>query len=66
MIILYTSALKRLRNHCFELFWYAHHLFIIFFGALLVHGADGLLQPPQFFLWFAYASRLKRGSGVMW
>merc|ERR1711916_103782 len=53
MIILYTSALKRLRNHCFELFWYAHHLFIIFFGALLVHGAEGLLQPPQFFLWFA-------------
>merc|ERR1711916_28401 len=46
MIILYTSALKRLRNHCFELFWYAHHLFIIFFGALLVHGAEGLLQPP--------------------
>ncbi len=33
----------------FESFWYTHHLFLIFYGALLYHGFERLLGEPD--LW---------------
>ncbi|KAJ3089548.1 hypothetical protein HK102_006141, partial [Quaeritorhiza haematococci] len=37
--LMVTSALEGVRRKYFEIFWFTHHLFIIFFGALLMHGA---------------------------
>jgi NADPH oxidase len=34
----------------FEVFWYSHHLFILFFFFLLVHGAG--FRNPNFWKWF--------------
>ena len=38
MVIMYTSAVKNVRRKYFELFWFSHHLFIFYYGFLLVHG----------------------------
>jgi NADPH oxidase len=31
--------LEAVRRKYFEMFWYTHHLFIVFFGGLLMHGS---------------------------
>jgi NADPH oxidase len=38
LFLMATSALKPVRRTHFEFFWYTHHLFIFFFGALFLHG----------------------------
>ncbi|KNC49861.1 NADPH oxidase 5 [Thecamonas trahens ATCC 50062] len=52
MVLIYTTALEKVRRQCFELFWYTHHLFVIFFGLLIIHGTPSSLQPNQFWGWF--------------
>lgn len=37
--LLVTSAMENVRRKYFEIFWFTHHLFIVFFGGLLIHGA---------------------------
>jgi len=37
----------------FEGFWYAHHLFILYYALLAVHGTTGLLEDPTFWIWVA-------------
>jgi hypothetical protein len=52
----------------FNIFWFTHHLFILYFGLNCIHGIDvnkmmnalilftsgaaGLLEPPTFWIWF--------------
>lgn len=51
MILMYSSAVKYVRGPMFNIFWYTHHLFIIFYILLCVHGAAGLLEKPSFWIW---------------
>eukprot|EP01125_Pyxidicula_operculata_P005860 TRINITY_DN204_c0_g1_i1.p1 TRINITY_DN204_c0_g1~~TRINITY_DN204_c0_g1_i1.p1 ORF type:complete len:529 (-),score=77.06 TRINITY_DN204_c0_g1_i1:121-1707(-) len=51
MILMYTTAVSSVRRPMFELFWYTHHLFIVFFIILCCHGLAGLLEPPMFWMW---------------
>ncbi|KAJ3189695.1 hypothetical protein HK101_008754 [Irineochytrium annulatum] len=37
--LMVTSAVEAVRRKYFEIFWFTHHLFIVFFGGLLMHGA---------------------------
>jgi hypothetical protein len=39
------SGRSHAQRKYFELFWYSHHLFIVFFILLLAHGAQCLIQP---------------------
>merc|ERR1711916_425317 len=48
MVIMYSAAMSKVRKQCFELFWFSHHLFVVFFGILLIHGTPSSLQPNQF------------------
>ena len=50
MLLMYTSTMERLRLAKFELFFETHHLFILFFVLLLVHGAHG--KGPNFWKYF--------------
>lgn len=38
-ILIVTSSTEFIRQTSYELFWYTHHLFIIFFISLAIHGA---------------------------
>ncbi|EGN93623.1 hypothetical protein SERLA73DRAFT_189353 [Serpula lacrymans var. lacrymans S7.3] len=40
MVLIYTTAHHKIRNQCFEAFWYTHHLAFFFFIGLFTH-ADG-------------------------
>ncbi|EGC36287.1 superoxide-generating NADPH oxidase flavocytochrome [Dictyostelium purpureum] len=51
MIIMYTTAIESVRRPMFEYFWYSHHLFIVFFGLLVVHGLHSRLQETSFWKW---------------
>jgi hypothetical protein len=37
MLLIFTSAHAKMRAAHFEIFWYTHHLFVIFMLALLIH-----------------------------
>jgi predicted ferric reductase len=53
MILMYTTAVSSVRRKHFELFWYTHHLFIVFFFCICIHGGLGILEPANFWMWWA-------------
>ncbi|TPX35813.1 hypothetical protein SeMB42_g07145 [Synchytrium endobioticum] len=63
LFLMVTSAVESVRRNGFEVFWFTHHLFILFFGGLLLHGsfcfikadpgsADLCRGGPQFWKFF--------------
>eukprot|EP01084_Bolivina_argentea_P069011 125604_1 len=50
MHFLYCTSFSSVRHGKFELFWYSHHLFSIFFISILFHGAGSI--NPNFWKWF--------------
>ncbi|XP_063793036.1 NADPH oxidase 1 [Pseudophryne corroboree] len=44
LILMITSSTEFIRRCYFEVFWYTHHLFIIFFAGLLFHGAGRIVR----------------------
>ncbi|XP_018602053.1 cytochrome b-245 heavy chain-like isoform X1 [Scleropages formosus] len=55
LILMITSSMEVIRRSYFEVFWYIHHLFIIFFAGLVIHGAGRMVRsqtptnPPHNF-----------------
>ncbi|MFT7802180.1 cytochrome b-245 heavy chain-like isoform X1 [Arapaima gigas] len=55
LILIITSSMEVIRRSYFEIFWYTHHLFIIFFAGLVIHGAGRMVRgqiptdPPHNF-----------------
>ncbi|KAB5571172.1 hypothetical protein PHYPO_G00222040 [Pangasianodon hypophthalmus] len=52
LILMITSSMEVIRRSYFEVFWYTHHLFIIFFAGLVFHGAGRIVRsqtddPPH-------------------
>uniref|UniRef100_A0AAY4BZP7 FAD-binding FR-type domain-containing protein n=1 Tax=Denticeps clupeoides TaxID=299321 RepID=A0AAY4BZP7_9TELE len=43
LVLIVTSSMEVIRRNYFEVFWYTHHLFIVFFAGLVFHGAGGLV-----------------------
>ena len=44
LILMVTTADEQIRRSYFELFWYTHHLFIVFYVGLVFHGSSGLIE----------------------
>uniref|UniRef100_A0A672UF52 NADPH oxidase 3 n=1 Tax=Strigops habroptila TaxID=2489341 RepID=A0A672UF52_STRHB len=44
LILIMTSSTELIRRSCYEVFWYTHHLFVVFFIGLIIHGM-GLVSP---------------------
>ncbi|XP_053554940.1 NADPH oxidase 1 [Bombina bombina] len=44
LILMITSSTEFIRRSYFEVFWYTHHLFILFFAGLLIHGVGRLVR----------------------
>nr|XP_009675295.1 PREDICTED: NADPH oxidase 3 [Struthio camelus australis] len=49
LILIMTSSTKLIRRSSYEVFWYTHHLFVVFFIGLIIHGMGQLVrgQTPQ-------------------
>eukprot|EP01126_Amoeba_proteus_P042242 TRINITY_DN4586_c0_g1_i12.p1 TRINITY_DN4586_c0_g1~~TRINITY_DN4586_c0_g1_i12.p1 ORF type:complete len:436 (-),score=34.88 TRINITY_DN4586_c0_g1_i12:552-1859(-) len=50
--ILFTST-KYVKRQKFEYFWFSHHVFIVFFSCLMIHGMLELVEPQVAYLWVA-------------
>ncbi|XP_030055564.1 NADPH oxidase 2 [Microcaecilia unicolor] len=46
LILIITSSTETIRRSYFEVFWFTHHLFIVFFIGLVIHGV-GLIVRGQ-------------------
>uniref|UniRef100_A0A452J5F7 FAD-binding FR-type domain-containing protein n=1 Tax=Gopherus agassizii TaxID=38772 RepID=A0A452J5F7_9SAUR len=48
-ILIMTSSTEIIRRSFYEVFWYTHHLFMVFFIGLVIHGMGQLVrgQTPQ-------------------
>ncbi|KAF7228417.1 transcript variant X2 [Nothobranchius furzeri] len=44
LILMITSSMEVIRRSYFEVFWYTHHLFVIFFAGLVIHGIGGIVR----------------------
>uniref|UniRef100_A0A8C3QI40 NADPH oxidase 3 n=1 Tax=Cyanoderma ruficeps TaxID=181631 RepID=A0A8C3QI40_9PASS len=49
LILIMTSSTELIRRSCYEVFWYTHHLFVVFFTGLIIHGMGQLVrgQTPK-------------------
>uniref|UniRef100_A0A8C2ES40 NADPH oxidase 1 n=1 Tax=Cyprinus carpio TaxID=7962 RepID=A0A8C2ES40_CYPCA len=47
LILMITSSMEVIRRSYYEVFWYTHHLFIIFFAGLVFHGAGRIVRSQQ-------------------
>eukprot|EP01094_Clydonella_sp_ATCC50884_P009136 TRINITY_DN1866_c0_g1_i1.p1 TRINITY_DN1866_c0_g1~~TRINITY_DN1866_c0_g1_i1.p1 ORF type:complete len:541 (-),score=154.23 TRINITY_DN1866_c0_g1_i1:102-1724(-) len=45
IVAMYSTAIDSIKRRYFNMFWFTHHLFIVFFILLLLHG-------PNFWIWF--------------
>lgn len=44
LILMVSSSTETIRRSYFEVFWFTHHLFVIFFIAICVHGIQGIVR----------------------
>lgn len=44
LILMVTSSMEFIRRNYFELFWYTHHLFVIYIIGLGIHGMGGIVR----------------------
>ncbi|XP_060105107.1 NADPH oxidase 1 [Heteronotia binoei] len=44
LILMVTSSVEFIRRNYFEVFWYTHHLFVIYFAGLVIHGIAGVVR----------------------
>ncbi|XP_060688661.1 cytochrome b-245 heavy chain-like [Hemiscyllium ocellatum] len=44
LIIMVTSSTDTIRRSYFEVFWFTHHLFVIFFAGLVIHGIGRIVR----------------------
>ncbi|XP_060945805.1 cytochrome b-245 heavy chain-like [Limanda limanda] len=49
LILIITSSTEVIRRSYFEVFWYTHHLFVIFFIRIVGDWTQALLEAPQAF-----------------
>lgn len=44
LILMVSTAVEQIRRSFFELFWYTHHFFILYYVALCCHGISGFVR----------------------
>ncbi|KAF2454760.1 FAD-binding domain-containing protein [Lineolata rhizophorae] len=45
MLLMYTTAHQKIRQQCFEAFWYTHHLFVPFLLGMYTHAVGCFVRP---------------------
>lgn len=52
LVLMYINARKFVRKNSYERFFFTHHLFIVFYALLLIHGKDAILGSYEYWKWF--------------
>lgn len=67
IILIFSSAMIYVRGPMFNVFWYTHHLFIVFFMLLCIHGGAQIFGLVTFWYWIilpAFAYTVERSIRV--
>ncbi len=47
-VIIYVFAIQYARRYAFQAFWFTHHMYIVFYILMFLHGSGRLVQDPLF------------------
>ncbi|XP_027725983.1 dual oxidase 2-like [Vombatus ursinus] len=65
LAIMYVFASHRFRQRSFQAFWLTHHLYIVLYILLIIHGSFALIQLPSFYLYFLVPAIIYCGDKLM-
>ncbi|KAM5235525.1 dual oxidase 2-like [Ctenodactylus gundi] len=52
LAVMYVFASHYFRRRSFQAFWVTHHLYVLLYALLIIHGSYALIQLPSFHIYF--------------
>uniref|UniRef100_H0V9S6 NAD(P)H oxidase (H2O2-forming) n=1 Tax=Cavia porcellus TaxID=10141 RepID=H0V9S6_CAVPO len=65
LAIMYAFASRHFRRHSFRGFWLTHHLYVVLYVLLIIHGSFALIQLPRFHLFFLVPALIYVGDKLV-
>ncbi|XP_067829644.1 dual oxidase 2 [Heptranchias perlo] len=65
MAILYVFASHQFRRMSFRAFWVTHHLYVVLYILVLLHGSSNLIQQQSFYLYFIVPGLIYLGDKLV-
>ncbi|XP_037690014.1 dual oxidase 2 [Choloepus didactylus] len=65
LAIMYVFASHHFRRHSFRGFWLTHHLYILLYVLLIIHGSFALIQLPRFHIYFLVPALIYGGDKLV-
>ncbi|XP_027424522.2 dual oxidase 2 [Zalophus californianus] len=65
LAIMYVFASHHFRRRSFRGFWLTHHLYILLYVLLIIHGSFGLIQLPRFHIFFLVPALIYVGDKLV-
>ncbi|KFO29689.1 Dual oxidase 1 [Fukomys damarensis] len=65
LAIMYVFASHHFRRRSFRGFWLTHHLYVVLYVLLIIHGSFALIQLPRFHLFFLAPALIYAGDKLV-
>ncbi|XP_055989837.1 dual oxidase 2 [Sorex fumeus] len=65
LAIMYIFASHHFRRRSFRGFWLTHHLYILLYVLIIIHGSLGLIQLPRFHIYFLVPALIYGGDKLV-
>uniref|UniRef100_A0A8C6W7G8 NAD(P)H oxidase (H2O2-forming) n=1 Tax=Nannospalax galili TaxID=1026970 RepID=A0A8C6W7G8_NANGA len=65
LAIMYVFASHHFRRHSFRGFWLTHHLYVVLYALLIIHGSFALIQLPSFHIYFLVPAIIYGGDKLV-
>ncbi|XP_038606610.1 dual oxidase 1-like [Tachyglossus aculeatus] len=65
LAIMYVFASRHFRRHSFRGFWLTHHLYVLLYVLLIIHGSYALIQQPRFYIFFLVPALIYAGDKLV-
>ncbi|XP_072818613.1 dual oxidase 2 isoform X1 [Vicugna pacos] len=65
LAIMYVFASHNFRRRSFRGFWLTHHLYILLYVLLIIHGSFALIQLPRFHIYFLVPALIYAGDKLV-
>ncbi|XP_072594510.1 dual oxidase 2 [Vulpes vulpes] len=65
LAVMYVFASHHFRRRSFRGFWLTHHLYIVLYVLLIIHGSFGLIQLPRFYVYFLVPALIYVGDKLV-
>ncbi|XP_051000997.1 dual oxidase 2 isoform X2 [Acomys russatus] len=65
LAIMYVFASHHFRRHSFRGFWLTHHLYVVLYALLIIHGSYALIQLPSFHIYFLVPAIIYGGDKLV-